>query len=267
MTSESQAIDIDYRRGRASFAELIETIEQRNATLVDRDHRAELEMLRSSMNHLYTIASEFSWLFNAPHIAIQSQATKLLFSALHKNLIATHTSLKLTRIGLYGPARSMMRHVFEALLIAKFCSVSEDSRLYEKWKEGDVVYLTNGILKKLEHPDIAPFSDLWELLSGYSHATIYAQQVHLNVEASPNDVPLNLVYLRILIACQYHLLTSHLITPSMVYYNKRYRNDADPLPALRGEMRRLLTKSNASLLEMPRSIIKSYQSKWKIKSP
>lgn len=128
--------------------DLAESIEQANSALVDAEHGQELELLRAGLNSLYLMAAQYAWLLDAPHIAIQNQATTILFSTLHKNLIALHTSLKLSRLGLYGPARSMLRHVFESLLIAKFCSINQNTSLYERWKEGDAVYLTNGVLKK-----------------------------------------------------------------------------------------------------------------------
>ncbi|MFT3814603.1 MAG: hypothetical protein QM740_14685 [Acidovorax sp.] len=256
--------DLNYRPNSPPFVELVESIEAQNVLAVDADHGDEIDRLRLCMNGLYAMAAQFAWLFNAPHIAIQNQAAPLLFSTLHKNLIALHTSLKLTRLGLYGPARSMLRHAFEALLIAKFCAISEDAALFSKWKEGGIVYLTNGVLKKIQSPNTEAFTDFWGLLSGYAHATIYAQQVHLNVRETPNEVPLNLAYLRILVDCQHHLLGSHLITPSMQYYSKRYRRGADPLPTIRAEMRQFLRESRSTLLELPRTIVKNYRATWKL---
>jgi hypothetical protein len=255
--------DLDYR-GDERFMALVEAIESENATAVDNEHRRDITLLRSGMDCLYAMVSQHTWVFNAPSIAIQNKATTVLFSTLHKNLIALHTSLKLTRLGLYGPARSILRHVYESLLIAKFCSVSHDTSLYEKWKEGNSVYLSNGILKKICSPDIAPFSEFWGLLSDYSHATVYAQQVHLNVRSVPDEVPLNLVYLRILLDCLSHLVGSHLITPSMRYYTKRYRGGPDLLPALRAELQQILSESRSTLLEQPRAIIRNYRATWKL---
>ncbi len=256
--------DLDYRGDERSFVALVEAIESENATAVDNEHRRDIALLRSGMDCLYAMVSQHTWVFNAPGIAIQNKATTVLFSTLHKNLIALHTSLKLTRLGLYGPARSILRHVYESLLIAKFCSVSHDTSLYEKWKEGNSVYLSKGILKKIYSPDIAPFSEFWGLLSDYSHATVYAQQVHLNVRSVPDEVPLNLVYLRILLDCLSHLVGSHLITPSMRYYTKRYRRGPDLLPALRAELQQILSESRSTLLEQPRTIIRNYRATWKL---
>jgi hypothetical protein len=256
--------EINYDRSSPPFEFLAEAIEAENQLVVDAKYGPEIDLLRFGLNYLYSIASEFAWVMNAPHIAIQSRAPSVLFSTLHKNLIALHTSLKLTRIGLHGPARSILRHVYEALLIAKFCSLSDDPTLYERWKEGDSLYLTNGVLKKISFPDTEPFREFWSLLSSYTHATIYAQQIALNVKSTPNEVPLNLVYLRILLDCQSHLLSRHLITPSMQYYTKRYRSGPDPLPELRAELKRLLIESRSTLLEQPRQIIRNYRASWEL---
>ena len=265
MSAPKKAIlEINYQSNSPPFESLVESIEAENQQIVDAEHCREIELLRSGLNRHYSIASEFAWVMGAPHIAVQNRAATVIFSTIHKNLIALHTRLKLTRPGLYGPARSMLRHVYEALLIAKFCSLSNDTALYERWKGGDVVYLTNGILKKIKSPGTEPFTDFWGVLSNYTHATIYAQQVALNVRSELHEVPLNLVYLRILLDCQSHLLGSHLITASMQYYTKRYRRGPDPLPELRNDLKRILVESRSTLLELPRKIIKNYRATWEL---
>lgn len=261
---EARRLEINYRRDGPPFMELVEQIENANVIAVMEEHRSEIELLQEGLNDLYAMASQFAWLLNAPHIAYPGQAPVVIFSTFHKNLIALYSSLKLTRSGLFGPARSMLRHAYEALIVAKFCSVSESTRVYEKWKDGDVVYFTNSVLKKIAHPSTEAFAEFWELMSGYSHATIYAQQITLNVGATPKEVPLNLVYIRILLECQYHLLTGHLVTPSMRYYAKRYRRGPDPAPALRARMKSVLDATRSSLLNRPREIIRNYRAAWHV---
>lgn len=255
-------MDVDYRRDGPPFVELVEILETENSALVDAEHSSEIQLLYQGMDTIYSMASQFAWLFNNQHIANLSHANTVLFSTLHKNLIALYTSLKLTRVGLYGPARSMLRHAYEALLIAKFCSVSDSTSIYDKWKEGDIVYLSNGVLKRIEHPNTEVFSEFWGLMSDYTHATIYAQQVELNIKAVPDEVPLNLVYLRTLLDCQYHMVSRHLITPSMIYYTKRYRRGPDPLPDMRRKMRQLIKESRSTLLARPKQLIRNYCANW-----
>lgn len=262
--NEPTILDLDYDRTGPPFVELVEAIESENLKVVGAEHKREVEILKEGLNCLYAMASEFAWLINAPHIAHLNKANTILFSTLHKNLVALYTSLKLTRMGLYGPARSMLRHAYEALLVAKYCSLSHDIQIYEKWKGGDVVYLTNGVLKKIQKPSTEAFKDFWTLMSNYSHATIYAQQVAMNIKSVPDEVPLNLVYLRILLDCQYHLLSSHLITPSMRYYAKRYRRGPDPLPTQKSKIRKLLAESRKDLLDLPKEIIRNYCATWEL---
>ena len=263
--SDEYNLDLDYRRDGKIFTSLIEQIEVENFTFMEANNGIEITMLQEALNTLYAIASEYAWLLNDREIADLNKANKIVFSALHKNLIALHASLKLTKIGLYGPARSILRHVYEALIIAKFCSVSHNTDLYEKWKNGNEVYLSKNVLRKIIYPETEALKEFWSLMSDYSHASIYAQQGAVNIKNfSLQEISLNLVFLRTLIDCQYHLLGKHFITPSMQYYTKHYRKDTDPVPAMRKKMNELLKKSRATLLKKPKEIIKNYRATWKL---
>ena len=258
--SDEYNLDLDYRHDGKIFTSLIEQIEVENFIFMEANNGIEITMIQEALNTFYAIASEYAWLLNAHGIADLNKANKIVFSALHKNLIALYTSLKLTKIGLYGPARSILRHVYEALLIAKFCSVSHNTDLYEKWKNGNEISLSRNVLKKIIHPDTRAFKDFWYLMSNYAHASIYAQQVAVNIENSPlHEISLNLVFLRTLIDCQYHLLSRHFITSSMQYYTKYYREETDPVPALKKKMNEILKISRATLVKEPKEIIKNYK--------
>lgn len=74
---------------------------------------------------------------------------ELLFSSLYKSLLSLYVCHKLTTEGLFGLGRTHLRHVFESLMIAKFCSVDASTEVYDKWADGIDVYLTDAILKKL----------------------------------------------------------------------------------------------------------------------
>jgi hypothetical protein len=264
--SDEYNIDLDYRRDGKIFTNLIEQIEVENFIFMEANNGIEITMIQEALNTLYAIASEYAWLLNDHGIADLNKANKIVFSALHKNLIALHASFKLTKIGLYGPARSILRHVYEALLIAKFCSVSHNTDLYEKWKNGNDVRLSRNVLDKIIHPKTKAFREFWSLISDYSHASIYAQQVAVNIKNSPlHEISLNLVFLRTLIDCQYHLLGRHLITSSMQHHTKYYRQGADPVPAMKKKMNELLKESRTTLAKEPKEIIKNYRATWKLK--
>ena len=84
------------------------------------------------------------------------------------------------------------------------------------------------------------------------------------MKVTPNEVPLNLVYLRIMLDCLSHLVGSHLITASMRYYTRRYRRGPDPVPSLKSDLKRTLQESRATLLEQPRTIIRNYRATWRL---
>jgi hypothetical protein len=263
-SSPSRPLEISYRLSEGDFLDVAAQLENSNALAIDAEFSQDIAWISEGLNVLYRITSYYVWLADAPHIASLNRANKILFSACHKNLIALYSALKLTRVGLYGPARSILRHAFEALIIAKFSSVSHDTRVMERWAEGEVIYFGNAILKKIVAPQTEAFKDFWELLSNYTHATVYSQQVTLNVESEPNQVPANLVFMKILLDCQYHALVSHFITPSMHYVAKRYARAGVEVPPLKEKMNNILKTCRASLLPWPRRIIRDYRATWKL---
>lgn len=263
MDKKQKYLDIDYSH-TYSFTKLVNRIESQNLKYVDAEYSKEIKFLQEGLDGIYSIVSKYAWCFKNPHIAYLNKANTVLFSAVHKNLIALYASLQFTRQGFYGPARAVLRHVFESLLIAKFCSISQDSSIYKKWKEGDVIYLKNGVLKKIRSPDTEAFSEFWGLMSEYSHATIYAQQVSMNVQSDPDQVPLNFVYMCTLLDCLYHLMNRHLITSSMVYYTNRYRKNDGLISDEKERMKEVLKLSRSTLLKRPKEIIKNYCAEWRL---
>lgn len=257
-------LDVVYSNDRLDFFQLMKDIELSNEELTGQQFGQDIEIIKNGLDVMYSIASHFVWTLNSPYIANLPRGVTAIFSAFHKNMFAFYSALRLVRMGFYGAARMNMRHIFEALLIAKYCSVSHSVDIYERWKEGDMVYLSKGVLRKIASPDTSAFNEFWGLLSDFTHATVYAQQVSLNIRNIKNDIDVSFIFLRMLLDCQYHLLNTHLITPSMEYYTKRYRKHGYMVPELRKKMRNLLINSNKSLIDRPKEIIRNYKAEWKI---
>ena len=70
----------------------------------------------------------------------------ILFSCFHKNLISLFSSYKLSLEGLYGPARPILRNVYEYLMIAKFSNVSGSLKVLNKWYNHQPIFLTNMVI-------------------------------------------------------------------------------------------------------------------------
>ncbi|MDO8532350.1 MAG: hypothetical protein Q7T26_09360 [Dehalococcoidia bacterium] len=230
---------------------------------VEANLATDLQFVRVSLSAEYRVACYYLGILSKPDIAQPSPQSKMLFSAFHKNLFVFYSSLLLTTRGFYGPARSLLRHVYESLIVAKFCALASDPSVYSHWEQGETVYFTNSVLKKIAAPDKTVFDEFWKLMCQFSHPTIYAQQISIGWETDKDDIRLNFVLLRALIECHYHLLNSYLITPSMRHVVERYSDDEE-LRRLKALIRALFRESRASLLPQPRRLISSYKRTWKL---
>lgn len=181
----------------------------------DKELGSHFKALKKIMDNTYNLSSHHIWLFDTPHLVELPKNKSVIFAAIHKNFFVLHSALNLTRSGLFGPARTLLRHVFEYLVVAKFCAVSEDDRVFERWDSGDTVYFTNGVLKKITKPDNTELKDFWHLMCQYSHSTNSSQQVSIEWNGSEDDIYVTLCFIRAMLECQYHLLNSVLITKSM----------------------------------------------------
>jgi hypothetical protein len=258
-----EPIDINYRMELGEFTDLARQIERSNMALVRTHCTDSILLTEKILNLLYQITSHYTWLLSASHIAKMNEASKGIFAALHKNQVALYSSLRLTQRGLYGPARAILRHVFEAQIIAKYCAVSDDKDIYKRWRNGEEVRFSPGILKKIRKPSVEAFRTFWGDMSSFVHATVYAQQITINIRNSPESIDMNFVFLKTLLNCQSHLLTTHFITPSMHYYAKRY-SGADIVPTLKKKLRELLSEAKKHISPLPREIIRNYCTTWEI---
>ncbi|MDR3625450.1 MAG: hypothetical protein P4L45_01370 [Ignavibacteriaceae bacterium] len=202
------------------------------------------------------------WCFLDPY-AHRHSMTKLLFSTLHKNYFAFYSSYKQTLFGLYGPSRIFLRYIYEGLVISKYCSISEDNRIYQRWEDGEVIYFSNSILKKISEPTKSALEEMWNILCNFSHANKYSLQVSLSTDEVFKEIGLNLPLLIALLECNYHLLNSHFITKSMLNsYKSAF--EWEPLKALKQKQR--ITIRNAMITKKTRTFVREFNKTWVIKT-
>jgi len=229
---------------------------------VTRNFGAEVELARRLLDTSYEVACHYMWCFKAPHIVRQPDKATVLIAAFHKGIFTLSSCLDLTCQGLYGPARPLLRHAFEFLVIAKFCSVSTNTHIYEKWLNGDVVYFANGILKKINSPDVTPIAELWGELNELTHATSSSSQIGLHFPTIAQDIQINLSLIRVLCDWLAHLLTRHVITPSMRYATKRHRPEGPKLQLAQECLAELRSISRSAHAKDSKRLITCYRSKW-----
>jgi hypothetical protein len=168
-------------------------------------------------------------------------------------------------MGLYSIARPTLRMVFESLMISKFCSSNHESEIYDKWIDGKVVYFTNGVIKKIKKPGSEKFSEFWSLMSECTHSSIYTMQPDMCIEQVKEEIDLNFLLIHMLSECNYHLLNSHLFTPSLKYYQSRSRG-AEKLQLWRKELITIYSALKKEYSKPAKQFVRDFKSTWEVEN-
>lgn len=216
------------------------------------------------LDAVHALASQHAPTFRSPVGPQLNPAHDVLFACFHKTLLNLHTAHELTLDGLYGLARPHLRQAFESLMIGKHCSCDPESDIFDRWIDGVDLYFSNGILKKLVNPDTAQFQQFWTMLCHWSHATVYASQLSLDLETTVDESGINLALIGSLAECVDHLLCTHLLTPSVRYYAKRYGRE-QTTPEARTKFKESLPSLRAIRGPLARQLVKDYRAKWCLK--
>lgn len=265
-----QFASVDYSHpGKNSLTNLFEEALVNNTQLVNINYSNDISRISETFNFQYELASPLIRLTYSYIGAETNPAKDVLVPCFHKSLIGLTTSFFLTKQGLWGPARPLIRHAFESLIIAKFCSVHYEADVYDKWIDGKMIYLSNAIFKKIVKPDTATFSEFWGLMSDYTHSSIYALQPDFKTretlnEANDDDVRLNFIFIEMMLECQYHLLISHIATPSLNYYQEAYLGYKLRTKELKKALSSNYKIAKQNMGVSARQLIKDYRSKWEI---
>lgn len=185
----------------------------------------------------------------------------VLTAAYVKNMHTFFAATELTKQGLYGSARILLRHIFEFLIIGKYVSLTNDIKFIEHWLQDGQININKQIFRKIKSPDTKSLENFYSLLCTYTHATSSSQQVGIKIENNENQIYETLLFILILLECNYHLLNSHFIDSQMSYYaNTRFKAD---IKTKKDELKfHFQTIKKEFLKKDALKLISSYQRKW-----
>jgi hypothetical protein len=126
------------------------------------------------------------------------------------------------------------------------------------------VYLANAVLKRVSKPTLTEISQLWSQLSNWTHSTRAAVQADVSLATSRDDIELNAGLIGVLIRFADHLLRSHIVTPSVRYYGRRYRRSTRAVAADRN-LKRFFAWHASVYTATTRKLIKEFRSKWVVR--
>ncbi len=234
-----------------------------NHAAFDAAHSDFFQLMRSAIDAQHAFTRSFYGFVGNQHLTNHGEAETPVFSALTKNELALYASLSLTRDGFYGVAMNQMRLVYEALVIAKVAAILRFDPLIEKWKKGDTIYFTNGVIKRIKSPELTELYKLWPILCEHSHASIYSVQISTKFSEIGSDTKATLAVIGMLLSCNYHLLNRHFITPQMVAIGKRYFEHGH-FSILRTNAKQATGAVGKYLSPLGRVVVREYSSKWSV---
>lgn len=252
---------LTYRHIDGSLSDIFDASRKSNVETISRDFNENMSLVEKALDIQYKIACDFFWIIEAEPYALVSDVQHVLEPCFKNDLLALKSAEITTREGLYSFARPALRMVFESLMIAKFCSSNHESEIYDKWIDGEVVYFTNGVIKKILKPSSSQFSKFWSLISEYTHSSIYAMQPDNCIENVKEQINLNYLLIHMLSECNYHILNTHIFTKSLRYYQTRY-GDPKALSAWRKEITSTYSSLKKSYNKPAREFVRDFKSTW-----
>ena len=235
-----------------------------NRESIQRAHGSSIEAMTRFIDAQYELLRITSWTGHSDEFSHRGPAQTILYSALYKNAFLFFSALDLARVGLYGPAGTLLRSILEGLLFAKYCALTDNDKVLNTWRAGDHVSLTHQVLKKIEYPNTDAIKELWNGLNKMAHASIYAQQIEAEFEGIKKEVHGILAIVHVLLAFNYHVLTRHFLTPTAIYYTASY-GDKAALVSARGAARVLATESRKRLGRDGKQFLRECCARWRLK--
>ena len=252
-----------YKRGKPLYQLLTE---ESDATYraVGGSYGNPLKAIIGALDLQFEILDHTAWSYGQSHFSGRDVTEPTLISALHKNTFLFFSAIELARRGLFGPANTVLRPIFEALIIAKYCQVSTDTAVFENWFAGKHVHLTNEVLNRIRRPAVDELRIFWKSLNQLSHATVYAQQISPTYKDIKNDIGVTLSLVQLLLCLNLHLLSRHFLTPATLRYTRLHGN-AGALASARERARGLAETARKSFTRPGKQVVREYCATWEVR--
>lgn len=253
-----------YRQGK-TLHQILVSEATKTQTLVVAGFGPSLDLIANLLDSQFEIVDHTAWLLRQQHLSGRNDTEAAVFSAIHKNFFLFYSAITLAKSGLYGPAGTFLRPIFESLYIAKYCSISKNGLTFNRWNGGEYVHLTNEVFNRIKSSAPPESRLLWKALNQLSHATVYAQQVSATYEEIKNEIGICLSLVQILAVLNDHLLSRHYLTPQVIRYTRVYA-DQPAFDTARNRARQQVAAIRSSLTKDAKRVVREYVSPWETKS-
>jgi hypothetical protein len=253
-----------YQQGK-TLEQSISRESVRTQKSVTEDFGVQFKMIANLLDYQFEIVNTTAWLLGQQHLSGRNETEVAVFSAVHKNFFLFYAAITLSKSGMYGPAETLLRPIFESLYIAKYCALSKSRLTFDRWIEGEHVHLTNEIFNRIKSSALPETRALWKALNKLSHASVYAQQISANYKEIKNNIGICLALIQILAVLNHHLLARHYLTPQVIRLMKVY-GDSEAFETARVSARKQVANIHSILTSNAKRVVREFVSTWEIKS-
>ena len=263
-TRNRSVVELEYGHDAPSLISQLSSACAENRVTLDGAIARTFWRIERSLDIQFKLLGQVLWMFGGS-FAPKSESERIALGLYHKTFLGNFAAYQLLTQGLFGPARPLLRHSFESYVLAKFFIVAEDERLALKWRNAEMYVLGRDVLRKIGAPDVEPLRKFWGVLSDHTHASIVSLQGTVDVTEPDHHWTLRetLVHFEMILQCGFHVLNSHLITRSMVWYASHYREESH-IAELRRVIREIFTEARPIFNERARFLVHTFRRKWTI---
>lgn len=234
-----------------------------NKTCIENEYSNQIEITKKIFNIQYFLAMKYgAYLYYG--LVFKEKHTELIWSAFLKSMYSFHSAFDLNNKGLIGSSRILMRYIFEFLIIGKYASLSGDDIFLSRWENGEEIWMSKDIFKKILYPNSQEIKNVWKLFCGFAHGTKRSQQADLNWKENKNEISLNFILIWMLLEINYHLLNSHIINDKMRYYLREY-GDYEEIIHFKNIIKKIFNLTKKWMGNEPKKVIYDYKLTWKFK--
>ena len=187
----------------------------------------------------------------------------IIFQAIYKNIFSLYICLSLLKRGLYGYANSNYRNIIEYLLIIKFIMTTNSKKIYERWKKGSNISISQDILRKILFPHFEKFKILWADSCKWTHGTIYSGHILEKNDYKTENYKGSLNVLIMLLIMNYHCLTKCVYNHPLSFLKRYNESTWNEYCNLKKDFNAIKRKLTRGLSQFDKQIINEYTSKWK----
>lgn len=252
-----------YKTGKPLYRLLTDEAEA-TFRFVQEGYGDALRAIVGALDSQFEILEHTVWTLGQPQFSGRDRTEPALLSALHKNTFLFYAAVELTQRGLFGPANTLLRPIFESLVIAKYCTLADQATVFERWLSGEHIHLTNDILNRIRHPATDELRSFWKSLNHLSHATIYSQQFSHSYSEIKSEIGATLSLVQLLLYLNLHLVRRYFLTPATVRFTRLY-GDAKAFGECRERARILSEIARKSFTKPGKQVVREYCAAWEIK--